>query len=67
MSSGHFFSEQTNRAGGKSFIVQHSLHNWIKELTRKGVKFVRYTDGFSIYTKSKYQIETVWKHSFILE
>jgi RNA-directed DNA polymerase len=29
------------------------LHELDKELTRKGLKFVRYADDFSIYTKSK--------------
>lgn len=37
------------------------LHELDKELTRKGAKFVRYADDFSIYTKSKTQAKTVEK------
>jgi RNA-directed DNA polymerase len=35
------------------------LHELDKELTRKGLKFVRYADDFSIYTKSKSKAKTV--------
>ena len=37
------------------------LHELDKELTRKGLKFVRYADDFSIYTKSSSQAKTVEK------
>jgi len=37
------------------------LHELDKELTRKGLKFVRYADDFSIYTKSSSQAKTVVK------
>jgi RNA-directed DNA polymerase len=36
-----------------------------KELTRKGLKFVRYADDFSIYTKSKTQAKTVGNTIFL--
>ena len=36
-----------------------------KELTRKGLKFVRYADDFSIYTKSKTQAKTVGNAIFL--
>jgi group II intron reverse transcriptase/maturase len=41
------------------------LHELDKELTRKGLKFVRYADDFSIYTKSKYQAKTVGNAIFL--
>ena len=41
------------------------LHELDKELTRKGLKFVRYADDFSIYTKSKTQAQTVGKAIFL--
>ena len=41
------------------------LHELDKELTRKGLKFVRYADDFSIYTKSKTQAKTVGNAIFL--
>ena len=41
------------------------LHELDKELTRKGLKFVRYADDFSIYTKSKIQAKTVGNAIFL--
>ena len=41
------------------------LHELDKELTRKGLKFVRYADDFSIYTKSKTQAQTVGNAIFL--
>ena len=41
------------------------LHELDKELTRKGLKFVRYADDFSIYTKSRYQAKTVGNAIFL--
>jgi RNA-directed DNA polymerase len=41
------------------------LHELDKELTIKGLKFVRYADDFSIYTKSKTQAKTVGNAIFL--
>lgn len=41
------------------------LHELDKELTRKSLKFVRYADDFSVYTKSKYQAKTVGNAIFL--
>lgn len=41
------------------------LHELDKELTRKGLKFVRYADDFSIYTKSRTQAKTVGNAIFL--
>jgi len=41
------------------------LHELDKELTRKGLKFVRYADDFSIYTKSRYKAKVIGNAIFL--
>jgi retron-type reverse transcriptase len=44
----------SQQAGGKSPLLSNILLNELdKELTRRKLRFVRYADDFSIYTKRK--------------